>query len=202
LNPRSRGAGEALSHANVLLLPLLRAASRLRSLFQAYARRPLRPVHVSSSSDNRIHVYVLEPPGQNPITIAVYVSIQKTRPAAPSQVLRRLERLRRVAATQSPPGADTVYVYLSTTRLTRSAYREARRRGVFVATKAAAAAGLLARLFAHRLRKLLEATGTRIWGPVALLAATLATLARELGADIDDETRQLLLSHALARSPR
>ena len=200
--PRGRGREEALQAANQVLLPLLRAARRLTRLYEAYTRRPLRPVHLYSGYSNRIHVFTLDIPDIGTTAIAVYASVQRTRPASPAQVERRIANLARAVKRYAPQARDIIYLYLSKVRLTAAAYREARRRGVFVALDARTAMRLLSRLLAKRLRRLLEKTRSRIWGPPALLAYTLALTARGLGEAISDELLRDLLHKALSRQNR
>ncbi|NOZ88920.1 MAG: hypothetical protein GXO15_03255 [Crenarchaeota archaeon] len=181
---RAARKGEALARANALLLPLLRVARRFSARVAALEGRPPRSLaKVYKTGDNRVHILLVELPASNPLLLAVYVSMQMTRPASPAQVDKRLKRLRRAvekARRGVAAAADVVYVYLSTARLTRAAYRLARSQGALVALDPQRAASLLASHLARRRRRLLEKTRGRIWGALALLASMLGDMAYTL----------------------
>jgi len=200
---RDKSTTMALENANQLILPLLRAAKQLARTYEAYTRIALKPYHVYTSGDRRIHVFTLSMPQGRILVFAVYSSAQQTRPASPAQVERRLRRLARSTHEQvNGVGADIVYIYLSTTRLTRNAYRLAREKGVFVALSPSAARALISRFLRDRFRRLMLKTRGRIWGPVALLALTLHVLAKSLKEeDGDTDTAELLASLAKRRGP-
>ena len=193
---------EALEEANRLLLPLQRAAARLAPrIAAAQQRQPVSIVKTRETGDRRVRLMVIDLPASKPLLLAVYVSTQRSRPASPAQVSKRIERI--VKEVNKIRGklfntADIVYIYLSKTRLTRSAYRIARQMGVLVALSASAAASLLRRYLRRRLERLLEKTRGRIWGALKLLAETLKELANSLGEgeeQHEDYAARLLYIH-------
>ena len=190
------GRGEALADANRLLLPLLRAVKRYNLSCRRCRRDSTMATRLLQTGDRRVHILVVDIPASNPLVIAVYTSVQRSRPASPSQVLKRVRRL--VEAVKRLRGrvfnaADILYFYLSRTRLTRNAYRAAVKAGVHVALTPVKAAEMLSRYLKSRLDRLREALkGKRVWGVVERLLHSLETLYTEL-----QPTRlpELLLQH-------
>jgi len=183
---RSMAAEAALRAANGLILPLLRAAKRLAPLYESYTRSPLRPSTLYVSGDKRIHILTVTAP-HGVMVFAVYSSAQQSRPVSPAQLIRRLARLaKKTRQLLGRIQADIVYIYLTPSRLTRTAYRIARSQGVFVALGPDAARLIVSRFLRERVRKLLSRTGRKIWGKVALLAATLHIIASSLHREEHD----------------
>ncbi len=178
--PRAPRAEEALQLANQVILPLLRGARGYVRVYEAYTRMPHRVTSLASSGDKRIHVLVVDIPFSRPLVVAIYASTQRSRPVSPSQLRRRLARLARlVAKLRNTIGsqADIIPVYLSATRLTRGAYREALRSHVYVALSPTKARQYLASYLKRRLRALLSKTRGAPHGRVAVLAYALNSLA-------------------------
>ncbi len=178
--PRAPRAEEALRLANQVILPLLRGARGYVRVYEAYTRMPRRVTSLASSGDKRIHILVVDVPFSRPLVVAVYASTQRSRPVSPSQLRRRLARLARlVAKLRDTIGsqADVIPVYLSATRLTRGAYREALRSRVYIALSPAKARHYLASYLKRRLRALLSKTRGAPRGRTAVLAYALNSLA-------------------------
>lgn len=179
---------ERLHLLNQLLLPLLRASrgyARAWSLVEGLEKKPAR---LEASRDYSTGLLVLDLPGSHPLVVAVAASAQHSRPLAPSQLERRLQRLRRLVARARGKlftAADVVYVILAPRGYTRGATRLARTAGVIAARTPREAASRLARYLKQRLTALhARLRGRRVWGPVPLLYHALAALAQALGADI------------------
>lgn len=180
-------ADEALGMANGLALPLLRAARR----FDPAAR-----ILVHHTSDRRIHLVLVEMPAGHPLLVALYSSTQRSRPASPAQVERRLRRLEtevKKLRGRIYSQADVVMLYISAARLTRRAYRLARSLGVYVALSVEQARLLLARHLYRRVHGLRRAR--KLFGPLLRLAELLAYLARQLADDSGDAETLLQAYH-------
>lgn len=203
--PRAPRAEEALRLANQVILPLLRGARGFVKLYEAYTRIPRRVTSLTSSGDKRIHVLAIEVPFSKPLVVAIYASTQRSRPVSPSQLRRRLQRLSRlVAKLRGTIGeqADVVPVYLSATRLTRGAYREALRARIYVALSPTKARQYIASYLNRRLRALLAKLKGRPKGRVAVLAYALNSLATATAPSQKTSSTELahtLLAAALSR---
>jgi len=177
---------ERLRSLNRLLLPFLRSAREQRRLLRLAGRPPARILHVDQARDYTVTVIVYTLPLGNPLVAAIYTSAQRSRPLAPSQLRRRLQRLRDAVARlrgRLYNQADIVYAIHVPAGATRGAKRLARSLGVNLAATTEKLLASLARYIATRHQRLAaKLRGKRVWGPVPLLLHALAHLAKELGA--------------------
>jgi len=180
---------QALREANRVLIPLLGGARRLLQVAEI-TRVHLARARIHSTNDKRIHIMIIDMFLGHPLILGLYTSTQESRPIAPSQLTRRLRRLRNEVEKlrgREFTAADTIYIYITKKRLTRGAYREARRNGVLVALSGNDAKRRLANYLLKRLQGLLRRIQTKqVWKRVALFAYSLILLARRLGASITE----------------
>ncbi len=177
---------QRLGVANALLLPLARGARQAARLTRLLNGKH-RVLHIDQARDYTVTVAVVDMPLGNPLVVALYTSTQTSRPLSPSQLAKRLQRLRE--AVEKLRGslytqADTVYMLYAPRGLTRGAARKAYKAGITVATKPIQLAKSLARFLKARYEKLRRRlAGKRVWGPIPALLYTLHELAKSLGAD-------------------
>ncbi len=171
----------ALREANNVIIPLLSVARRYSQLLFKLANEFLH-IQVLQTGDKRVSIVLTELPASRPLVVAVYSSVQESRPVSPSQLHRRIVRLRKFVDKLRGRyfvSADIVYIYMTRIRLTVNAYRMARRAGVYVAFGSHHAKRILSRYFMKRVKGLLKKLqGRRIWGKLALLLYMLHELAR------------------------
>lgn len=179
----------ALNEANKVLAPLLGGAKRL--LYAAeLARTHTTRTKVFSTTDKRVHIMIIDLFIGHPLVLALYTSTQESRSTAPSQLLRRINRLHKEVERlrgKEFTTADIVYVYVTRRKLTRGAYREAKIKKVIVSLSGEEARRKIAKYFLNRFNKLIQKiTSTRIWGRLALFAYALIILAHRLGAAVQE----------------
>ncbi len=171
----------ALREANNVIIPLLSIARRYSQLLFKLANETLH-LRVLQTGDKRVNIVLVEPPASRPLVVAVYSSVQESRPVSPSQLHRRLVRLRKLVNKLRGryfASADIIYIYMTRVRLTINAYRMARRAGVYVALGSQHAKRILSRYFMKRVKGLLKKLqGRRIWGKLALLLYMLHELVK------------------------
>ncbi len=177
---RERAASRALENANTLLLPLIRAVRRFNLSCRRRSHESCMAIRMLQTGDRRIHVAVIDIPGSVPLVVAVYSSVQTSRPVSPAQLAKRLNRLSSIVSKLRGRlfnAADILYFYLSPVRLTRTAYRLARRNGVHVALNASKALSMLRRYIGKRVTRLRDKLqGRRVWGRVQALYDALQLL--------------------------
>jgi hypothetical protein len=193
---RAEAKQRALAQANEVLYPLIAGGKRLSRIVEATATTRRKFVYVYSSGDLRIHILVLDLPASHPLVVAIYSSAQTSRPTSPSQLAKRVARLRREVNKLRHKvfeSADIVYVYLSPRRLTRGSVYRALREGVLFSSSPTEVRRKLAKYLATRYRKLVErVAGSRIWGELPLLMYALNMLARRLTSSIEDDVAHIL----------
>ena len=179
---------ERLTVLNRLLLPLLRAARRYHHVWRLSrsdaARAPAKTVNTSTYT---VAIITLELPGSHPLTIAYYVSTQRSRPLSPKQLTQRMRQLKKMLAKNRTPQGDTVYALYIPAGLTRGARRIAHHNMILYSRKPERLAERIASYLRHRYERLLEKLrGRKVWGQLPLLLYSLSTLATELGEHIDN----------------
>lgn len=171
----------ALRAANNVIIPLLSIARRYSQLLFKLANETLH-LRVLQTGDKRVNIVLVEPPASRPLVVAVYSSVQESRPVSPSQLRRRLVRLRKLVDKLRGKhfvSADIIYIYMTRARLTINAYRMARQAGIYVALSSQHAKRILSRYFLKRVKGLLKKLqGQRIWGRLALLLYMLYELVK------------------------
>ena len=173
-------ASRALETANALLLPLIRAVRRFNLSCRRRSHDECMAIKMLQTGDRRIHVAIVDIPGSAPLVVAVYSSVQTSRPVSPGQLIKRLNRLSSMVSKLRGRlfnAADILYFYLTPVRLTRTAYRLAVSRGVHVALSASKALSMLRRYIGKRVTRLGDRLrGRRVWGRVQALYDALQLL--------------------------
>ncbi|KSW11369.1 hypothetical protein CF15_00425 [Pyrodictium occultum] len=189
-----------LEAVNQLLLPLLRGARRYYTAWRLVNPLLTGVSRVDESSDYTVTVVTLQLPASSPLVVALYTSTQESRPISPSQLQRRIRRLRsRVASLRGKVfnRADLVYIIYAPRGFTVGARRMARREAVNLASRIEDAIKALARFVGRRLARLTEKLrGRRIWGEVPLLLYALQELTVSLGAGARLVSRELAVKLA------
>ncbi len=175
----------ALNEANKVLTPLLGGARRLLHIAELARVHTMR-TKVLSTIDKRVHIMIMDLFMGHPLVLALYTSTQESRSTSPSQLSRRINRLRKEIERMRGrefTAADIIYVYIAKRRLTRGAYKEARTKRIIVSLSGEEARRRIARYILARLNKLVQKiASTRIWGRLALFTYALIILAHRLGA--------------------
>lgn len=179
---------QRLATLNELLLPLLRGARRYYAAWRIVNPLLAGVTRLDQTGDYTITILTLHLPASNPLVVALYTSTQESRPVSPSQLLRRIRRLRsHVARLRGRVfnSADILYILYAPKGYTTGSKRLARREAVNLATKVEDALKTLARYIGRRLSRLTQKLrGKRVWGELPLLLYALQELASSLGTSL------------------
>ena len=179
---------QRLATLNELLLPLLRGARRYYAAWRIVNPLLAGVSRLDQTSDYTITVLTLHLPASNPLVLALYTSTQESRPVSPSQLLRRIRRLRQHVAKLRGKvftSGDIVYILYAPRGYTRGAKRLARIEAVNIVNRVEDALKTLARYIGRRLSRLTQKLiGKRIWGELPLLVYALQELASTIGQAI------------------
>jgi len=180
-------AGQRLHIVNKVFLPFLRTSRKHRRLLRILGKYE-NPAFVVQRRDYTANILAYTMPAGPQLVVALYASMQSTRPLSPQQLASRLRSLKEAVASLRGRlfnQADIVYLIYAPAGFTRGAKRLAVKQAVTIAPDVETLLASLARYIKTRYERLRrKLAGKRIWGHIPLLLYALGYLASELGADV------------------